>query len=61
MSEIINICVAAVNEAGRAFYEYAAGMFLQTGVLVAVLLCVDRLLRNASGRRCDTGSGCSYL
>lgn len=45
MSEMINTCVAAVNEAGRAFCEYAAGMFLQTAVLVAILLCVDRLLR----------------
>ncbi|MGE5294753.1 MAG: M56 family metallopeptidase, partial [Solirubrobacterales bacterium] len=43
--EIINSCVAAVNEAGRAFYDYASDMFLQTAVLVAVLLCVDRLLR----------------
>ncbi len=45
MSEMINASVTAVNEAGRVFYEYAAGMFLQTAVLVAVLLCVDRLLR----------------
>lgn len=45
MSEIVNICVTAMNEAGRAFYGYAAGMFLQTAVLVAVLLCVDWLLR----------------
>ncbi|MGE5297488.1 MAG: M56 family metallopeptidase, partial [Solirubrobacterales bacterium] len=45
MSEIINSCVAAVNEAGRAFYDYASDMFLQTAVLVAVLLCVDWLLR----------------
>ena len=45
MSGIIDICVTAMNEAGRAFCEYAAGMFVQIAVLVAVLLCVDWLLR----------------
>lgn len=45
MSEIVNICVTAMNEAGRAFCEYAAGMFVQIAVLVVVLLCVDWLLR----------------
>jgi beta-lactamase regulating signal transducer with metallopeptidase domain len=45
MSEIIDICVATVNETGRAFYDCAAGMFVQVAVLVAVLLCVDGFLR----------------
>jgi|GEM_PF-3374424 len=45
MSGIIDICVTTVNVAGRAFCDYAAGMFVQIAVLVAVLLCIDWLSR----------------
>ncbi len=45
MSQIVNSCVTGLNSVGDSFCHYAAGMFLQTGVLVAVLLIIDCLLR----------------
>jgi len=45
MGEIHDICMAGLNDIGREFCDYASGMLIQTCVLAAILLCVDRLLR----------------
>jgi prepilin-type processing-associated H-X9-DG protein len=45
MDRFIIICFAGVNAMGRQFCDHAAGMFLQIGVLVTLLLLADVLLR----------------
>jgi beta-lactamase regulating signal transducer with metallopeptidase domain/Tol biopolymer transport system component len=45
MSQVINSCLVGLNNVGRAFWGYAAGMFVQAGVLIVLLLIIDFLLR----------------
>lgn len=45
MSQVINSCLVGLNSVGRAFWGYAAGMFVQAGVLIVLLLIIDFLLR----------------
>jgi beta-lactamase regulating signal transducer with metallopeptidase domain/TolA-binding protein len=45
MTAFLNACVAGVNDVGRGFCTHAAGMFVQSGVLIVVLLLVDLVLR----------------
>ena len=55
MSKVINSCLVVLNNVGRAFWGYAAGMFVQAGVLIVLLLITDSLLRKrlrASLRYC---------
>jgi beta-lactamase regulating signal transducer with metallopeptidase domain/Tol biopolymer transport system component len=55
MSQVINNCLVGLNNVGRAFWGYAAGMIVQAGVLVVLLLIIDFLLRKrvrASLRYC---------
>jgi len=44
MSQVINSCLVGLNNVGRAFWGYAAGMFVQAGVLIVLLLIIDFLL-----------------
>ncbi len=55
MSQVINSCLVGLNNIGRVFWGYAAGMFVQAGVLIVLLLIIDSLLRKrllASLRYC---------
>ena len=45
MDGYIDVLVSGLNTVGRGFCDYAAAMFLQVGMLVAVLLMLDLLLR----------------
>jgi len=45
MNPMINILLTALNNVGEAFCRHAAGVFVQTAILVAVLYAVDLLLR----------------
>ncbi len=45
MSGLINTWIAVVNEAGREFCNYAAGISVQSGVLIVALLLIDLALR----------------
>ncbi len=45
MDRFVNVCVAGWNSVARGFCEHASAMFLQVGVLIAVLLAADLLLR----------------
>jgi beta-lactamase regulating signal transducer with metallopeptidase domain/protocatechuate 3,4-dioxygenase beta subunit len=45
MNEIINTCVTGINNVGRGFCTFAGGMFVQSAVLIAILLVADWLLR----------------
>jgi beta-lactamase regulating signal transducer with metallopeptidase domain/WD40 repeat protein len=45
MSRVINSCLVSLNNIGGVFCDYAAGMFVQAGVLVVLLLIIDFLLR----------------
>jgi beta-lactamase regulating signal transducer with metallopeptidase domain len=45
MDPFINACVTGLNAIGGRFCSYAGAMFLQVGVLIAVLLALDALLR----------------
>jgi len=45
MNAFVDDCVAGLNEVGASFCDYAVAMFVQSGLLVVVLLVVDRLLR----------------
>ncbi len=45
MDQIINSCVTALNGIGRGFCGYAAGIFVQSSVLIVLLLIIDFLLR----------------
>jgi beta-lactamase regulating signal transducer with metallopeptidase domain len=44
METFFNGCIAGVNDLGRGFCAHAAGMFVQSGVLIVVLLITDLLL-----------------
>ena len=45
MDEIINSCLTALNSIGRGFCNYTAGIFVQSSVLIVLLLLIDFLLR----------------
>ncbi len=45
MNQIIDSCLTVLNSIGRVFCDYAAGMFVQSSVLIVVLLIIDFLLR----------------
>ena len=45
MNEVINYCVTGLNHGGKVFCDYAAGVLLQSAILVIVLLVADLLLR----------------
>jgi len=45
MNHTINSLLAALNSIGEAFCEHAAGVFVQSALLVVVLFVVDLLLR----------------
>ena len=45
MNPMINGVVTGLNNVGEAFCEHAAGVFVQTAILVVVLYAVDLLLR----------------
>jgi beta-lactamase regulating signal transducer with metallopeptidase domain len=45
MYGFVNTWMAGVNEIGRGFWNYAAGMFVQSGMLIVALLLVDLVLR----------------
>ncbi len=45
MSGFIDTWMAVVNEISRGFCNHAAGMFVQSGVLIVALLLVDLVLR----------------
>ncbi len=46
MNAFLHACVAGVNGIGRGFCTHAVGMFVQSGVLIAVFLIADLLLHS---------------
>jgi len=45
MNQAINTCITGLNNIGRGFCDYAAGIFIQASVLIVLLLIIDFLLR----------------
>ncbi|MFB0553376.1 MAG: M56 family metallopeptidase, partial [Phycisphaerae bacterium] len=45
MNQSINTCITGLNNIGQGFWNYAAGIFIQSSVLIVLLLIVDSLLR----------------
>ncbi|MCP4261583.1 MAG: M48 family metalloprotease [Planctomycetes bacterium] len=45
MNTIINYCVTALNDIGRGFCNYSAGIFIQSSLLIVLLLLIDFLMR----------------
>jgi len=45
MNEVINSCLTALNSIGHGFCGYAADIFVQSSLLIILLLIVDFLLR----------------
>ena len=45
MNHAINSLLTALNSVGEAFCEHAAGVFVQSALLVIVLFAVDLILR----------------
>ncbi|MHC4169909.1 MAG: hypothetical protein ACYSWQ_23420 [Planctomycetota bacterium] len=45
MNQVINIFITGLNNLGQGFWDYAAGMFIQASVLIALLLILDFMLR----------------
>ncbi|MHC4657750.1 MAG: hypothetical protein ACYS83_01045 [Planctomycetota bacterium] len=45
MNEVINSIIAGLNNVGQWFWDYAAGLFVQSSVLIVLLLLVDFVLR----------------
>ncbi len=45
MNQLLNSWLTTLNGIGGAFWSYAAGMFVQFGVLILLLLAIDFLLR----------------
>jgi len=45
MNQLISSWLTTLNGIGGAFWSYAAGMFVQSGVLILSLLAIDLLLR----------------
>jgi Tol biopolymer transport system component/beta-lactamase regulating signal transducer with metallopeptidase domain len=45
MNQIINDCLIGLNKVGGVFYSYAAGILVQSALLVILLFIIDLLLR----------------
>ncbi len=45
MNQAINTCITGLNNIGQGFWDYAAGIFIQSSVLIILLLIIDFLLR----------------
>ena len=45
MNEVINSCLMVLNSIGRGFCNYAAGIFVQSSVLIVLLLLITFLTR----------------
>jgi len=45
MNQTINTCITGLNNIGQGFWDYAAGIFIQSSVLIILLLTIDFLLR----------------
>jgi len=45
MNEVINSFLTAFNSIGRGFCDYTAGIFVQSSVLIVLLLIIDFILR----------------
>jgi len=45
MNELINSCVTVINDIGRIFSNFAGSMFIQSSVLIVLLLIIDFLIR----------------
>jgi len=45
MNPAINTCITVLNHIGQGFWGYAAGLFIQAGVLIILLLIIDLMLR----------------
>jgi beta-lactamase regulating signal transducer with metallopeptidase domain len=45
MNAIINNCITALNNIGRGFCNYSAGVFVQSALLIILLLLIDFMLR----------------
>ena len=45
MNQAINAYITGLNNIGRGFWTYAAGIFIQASVLIVLLLVIDFLLR----------------
>ena len=45
MNQAINTCITGLNNIGRGFWDYAAGVSIQVSVLIVLLLILDFLLR----------------
>jgi len=45
MNQVVENCLVGLNSIGRVFCDYAAGIFVQSALLVGVLVVVDLLLR----------------
>jgi beta-lactamase regulating signal transducer with metallopeptidase domain/WD40 repeat protein len=45
MDQVINSCVTALNSIGSGFCSYTTGIFVQSSVLIVLLLLIDFLLR----------------
>jgi beta-lactamase regulating signal transducer with metallopeptidase domain len=46
MRETLNLCITLANRCGDAWWNFTSLMFLQVTVLVAVLFCLDLVLRH---------------
>jgi len=45
MNQAINTCITGLNNIGQGFWHYPAGVFIQSSVLIILLLGIDFLLR----------------
>ncbi|MHC4070893.1 MAG: M56 family metallopeptidase, partial [Planctomycetota bacterium] len=45
MNELMSSYLAGLNDVGRAFCSFSANMFVQSGVLIILLLVIDLLIR----------------
>jgi len=45
MNQAINICITGLNNIGQVFWSYATGIFIQSSVLIILLVIIDLVLR----------------
>ncbi|MHC4325341.1 MAG: hypothetical protein ACYSUX_13845, partial [Planctomycetota bacterium] len=45
MNQFLNSCLTFLNNIGRWFCDYGAGIFIQSGILIILLLIIDLLIR----------------
>ncbi len=45
MNQAINTCITGLNNIGRWFCDYGTGIFIQSGILIILLLIIDLLMR----------------